>query len=226
MILLFSGGLDSYIAYHFYHKPRTLYFNLHTKYSEREQEAVQYLIPNTIIESCIDFSSREKEITAFVPYRNLHLALLANKYSDVIAIAGVKDDMVNDKNEIVFTEFSVLMSHMMNRKIKVVSPFWDMTKAQVVKWFLSNGGTVLELLNTLSCYSPSVEGTECHSCRACFRKWNALAENGIDVPFYNDELMYEYLVKAVNGQYIQERKLSIIKHVLKKHPEWEWKICE
>lgn len=226
MILLFSGGVDSYIAYHFYGKPRTLYFDLHTKYSDVEKEVVRKLIPNTIVESCVDFSTREQETTAFIPYRNLHLALLANKYSDTIAIAGVKDDMVNDKNELIFTEFSALMSHMMNREIRVISPFWNLTKAQVVKWFLNNGGTEKELLSTISCYTPSEEGTECHECPACFRKWNALAENGIDVPFYNDDLMLEYLVKAVEGRYVPERNDSIIKQVLEKHPEWKKKIME
>lgn len=220
MILLFSGGIDSFVAYHYLGKPETVYFNLHTKYSRKEMTVVKSLIPNTIIEDCINFESREEADTAFVPYRNLHLALLANKYSNTIVIAGLKDDMVNDKNEAVFLQFSRLMSDMMGRNISVTSPFWNMTKADVVKWYLNNGGTKEDLLMTISCYSKE-NVRYCGQCPACFRKWNALQANGVtDLHFYNTELMRKYFEDAVNCKYDRDRNFSIIREVLKVHPEW------
>jgi 7-cyano-7-deazaguanine synthase len=222
MILLFSGGIDSYVAYHFLGKPQTLYFDLNGMYSAKELEVVKFLIPETIVERCISFKDREDPISAYVPYRNLHLALLANKYDDTIVIAGVKDDRVNDKNSKIFIQFSNLMSEMMGRPINVVSPFWDMTKDEVVKWFLSSGGTKEELLCTISCYSPERTELYCGKCPACFRKWCALATNGIyDLDFTNDELMWQYYVDAKEGvKYDPHRNENIITQVLRVRPWW------
>lgn len=222
MILLFSGGIDSYIAYHYLGKPPTLYFNLNTRYSIKEMRVVKRLIPDTIIEKCIDFKDKEDPITAFIPYRNLHLALLANQYSDTIVIAGVKDDRVNDKNEVVFQKFSKLMSDMTNKKIMVMSPFWGSTKEQIVGWYLKNGGIKEALLSTISCYS-SEDILFCGKCPACFRKWCALKANGIDdLIFTNDKLMWNYYDKAVEGSYYDpDRNRNIIEQVLKIHPNWE-----
>lgn len=220
MILLFSGGIDSYVAYHFLKKPQTVYFNLNTLYSQKEESVVRSLIPSTIVEYCIDFQSREEAFTAFVPYRNLHLALLANKYSDTIVIAGLKDDMVNDKNQSIFLQFSRLMTTMMGRTISVVSPFWNMTKVEVVRWFLNNGGTPKELLNTFSCYDPG-ETTYCGRCPACFRKWCALRACGIDdIHFTDKDVMREYFLNAKKGKYDKARNFNIITQVLQIYPEW------
>jgi len=214
MILLFSGGLDSYIAYHLLSKPKTLYFDLRTPYSMKELETVQRLIPNTIIERCLELGNRQQGDNAYIPYRNLHLALLANKYDDTIVIAGLKDDRVNDKNEEVFRKWTALMSDMMGRPIKVVSPFWQQTKEQIVRWFLDNGGTERELKNTISCYSEGYI-KECNWCPACFRKWCALRANNVDVPdFKNRDLMLQYLSHAKEGTfYIPERNETIIRVV-------------
>lgn len=220
MILLFSGGIDSLIAYHYLGKPQTLYFHLNTKYSAKELMVVKKLIPSTIVETCIDFKSREVEGSAFVPYRNLHLALMAAHYSSDIAIAGVRDDKVSDKSEEAFLKFSSIMTYLSDRAITVFSPFWHLTKAEVVKWFLDNGGTKEELLSTISCYSDTTE-KECHACKACFRKWCALRENGIyDFEFNNDPLLWEYFDKAMGGHYEPKRNASIIKQITRIKPHW------
>ena len=222
-ILLFSGGIDSYVAWHYLDRPKTVYFDLNTPYTKNEIEVIQNLIPTTIIEKVIDFSSRQEGDHAFVPYRNLHLALLANKYADTIVIAGLKDDKVNDKNERVFRQFSYLMSDMMERKIVVMSPFWEKTKEQVVSWFLNvYGGHKEDLIQTISCYTPfkSSRGIKnyCGECPACFRKFVALRANGIeDLAFHNYNLMVEYKEKAGAGNvYIPERNKTILR-VLKEY---------
>jgi 7-cyano-7-deazaguanine synthase in queuosine biosynthesis len=221
-ILLFSGGIDSYVAWHYLGKPKTVYFDLNTPYSKAEIEVIKNLIPSTIVEKVIDFSTRQEGEHAFVPYRNLHLALLANKYADTIVIAGLKDDKVSDKNERVFRQFSYLMSDMMGRKIIVISPFWGMTKEDVVRWYIHDYcGNPVDLLNTISCYTPdksTVYRDYCGQCPACFRKFVALKANGIhDLPFFNRELMVEYRDKAITGNfYIPERNQTILK-VLKEY---------
>ncbi len=212
-ILLFSGGIDSYVAWHYLDKPQTVYFDIGSKYSEKEVEFVSALIPSTIIDRSLFLGDTEQEDSAYIPFRNLFFALLGAKYADTIIIAGLKDDMVSDKNEDIFKEFSMLMTTLESRKLKVVSPFWHLTKSQVVKWFMDNvdwSGHML--LNTISCYSGEVY---CGKCPACFRKWCALKDNNIDGLdyFYNNNLLEEYYNAAVAGKYVKERNETILKVV-------------
>lgn len=220
-ILLFSGGIDSYIAYFYLDEPQTVYFNTDIGYSKKEIEAIKELIPDTIIDDSLNLHSREipSSDTAFIPMRNLYLAMLACKYGDEIIIAGLKDDVVNDKNKEIFEEFSAILSKLNEREIKVTSPFWDMTKADIVKWYLENRGEKDNLLKTISCYRPDLVQIGdygkyyCGQCKCCFRKWVALWVNGIKLPFHNTALMNDYRSKAEQNHYIEQRNKNIIKAV-------------
>ena len=46
MVLLFSGGIDSYVAWHYLSKPQTVYFNLKSRYSNKEMKIIRKLIPS------------------------------------------------------------------------------------------------------------------------------------------------------------------------------------
>ena len=212
-VLLFSGGLDSFIAYHYLgNHIKTVYFNTGIKYSDEEERVIRHLIPDTIIDHSLKLKSREIKgsDTAFIPMRNLHLAMLACKYGDEIIIAGLKDDAVNDKNPQIFEKMSAILSELNERKIVVRSPFWEMTKADIVKWYLDGGGNQHDLLKTISCYDPV--GTDyCGKCKCCFRKWVALWVNGIKLEFHNVELVRTYYEKAKLGIYVQQRNENIIR---------------
>ncbi len=218
-VLLFSGGVDSYIAWHYLGKPKTVYFNLKNRYWQNELVAVRTLIPNTIIDNTLDLSDREfKTPNAYIPFRNLLLACQAVKYSDRIVIAGLKDDKVSDKNEKAFKKFSYIMSELEGRKITVTSPFWNITKEEAVHWYLNKELSKDRLMETFSCYTSIFEeghaANYCGMCPACFRKWVAFSRNGIhDLDFYNEELMEEYLQKALSEEYIASRNLAIIKTI-------------
>jgi len=212
MILLFSGGIDSYIAWHYLNKPKTVYFNLNSRYSKKELHYVKNLIPNTIIDNSLDISDKEKGENAYVPFRNLLLAALAVKYSDTIVIAGIKGDNVSDKNPDIFTDMSTILSKMEKRNITITSPFWNMTKNDIIKWFLRNGGSEENLLNTVSCYSNDMK-KYCGSCPSCFRKWVALKYNGINIPYFNNDIMDDYYRRAKNKELIPERNKEIIEVV-------------
>jgi 7-cyano-7-deazaguanine synthase len=216
MILLFSGGVDSYIAWHYLKKPQTVYFNLQTRYSHKELVHVRNLIPSTIIEDCLDMSSREVEETAYVPFRNLHLALLAAHHAETVVIAGLKDDKVSDKNERAFQIMSETMNHLdPGKKFRVVSPFWNKTKEQIIQWYIKTyQGDIDSLKGTLSCYSEELLPF-CGKCAACFRKWCAFRANDIPIPeFTNSVLMKEYYRRAISGiYYIPERNQTIIREL-------------
>lgn len=215
MILCFSGGLDSYIAWHYLEKPQTVYFHLNTPYSLKEIDVIKKLIPSTIIDLSLNLRNRQIGDDAYIPFRNLYISLLASKYGKEIIIAGLKDDLVPDKSPGAFRTMTETMN-VLDKEIgyMVRSPFWERTKSQIVKWFLDHGGDPNLLLQTVSCYSE--EGTNyCASCSSCFRKWNALYENGITLDFFNTKLMDEYWKKARNNFYIPERNKSIINSVEK-----------
>ncbi len=211
MILLFSGGIDSYIAWHYLDKPKTVYFNLRTPYTQKEIKTITGLIPTTIIDHSLDLNCRQIGEKAYIPFRNLYLAMLAAKYSDTIVIAGVKDDDVSDKNEQIFLKFSILLSELENRPIHVISPFWNMTKEEIIAWYLKKY-PAHKLLETVSCYSKE-DTIYCGRCPSCFRKWCALRANNIMFNFHNEPLMKEYYQKALEGHYIPERNALIIKLV-------------
>ena len=123
MILLFSGGIDSYVAWHHLAKPPTVYFNLGTRYSEKEMRVVLNLVPNTIVNHTLKLGHLEQKNNAYIPFRNLHLALHAYQYDSTISICGIKDDNVSDKTPDMFTHFSAIMSQMEGRVVSVTSPF-------------------------------------------------------------------------------------------------------
>lgn len=209
MVLLFSGGIDSFCAYHYLDKPQTVYFDLKTPYTQKEIKVIKKLIPETIIDNSLNLGSRQIGEKAYVPFRNLYLAMLAVKYDDTVVIAGVKDDDVSDKNEPIFEKFSELLSELEGREINVISPFWGMTKEHVIEWYLEEHSPD-DLLKTVSCYS--IEDTNyCGMCPSCFRKWCALKANNINLDFHNKVLMENYYNKALNNHYIPERNELIIK---------------
>jgi len=218
-VVLVSGGIDSFVAYHMlksrgFTDVRPVYFNLGTKYSEKEIGVVKKLYPEVTIDLSMDLADRERGEKAYIPFRNLLLACQAVQYADSVVIAGVKDDVVSDKNEAIFEEFSKLLSAMEGRRITVWSPLWSYTKAEAVEWWLQEcDPSHKELIeDTVSCYSAG-EIEYCGRCPSCFRKWCAFWENGIKYDFYNEELMREYLDAALKGKYIAERNQSIIKCV-------------
>jgi 7-cyano-7-deazaguanine synthase in queuosine biosynthesis len=209
MILLFSGGVDSYIAWHYLNKPKTIYFDLNSAYSQREQKVIKELIPQTEIDACLDLSTREQD-DFYIPFRNLYLAMLACRFSDNIVIVGIKGDDVSDKTPEIFQKFSSILSEMEEKTITIWSPFWHYTKDQIVEWYLYNVGSTYNLLQTISCYNSHEDTNYCGRCTSCFRKWVAFRNNGINITFHSQQILDIYLLKAKEGYYVTERNDSII----------------
>jgi 7-cyano-7-deazaguanine synthase in queuosine biosynthesis len=188
-VLLLSGGVDSIIGLHYLDFPKALYIDLNHKYANKEMASLielEKIIPKMNIEMIEgpDLSQFEVGDKAYIPYRNLMLALLASYSGNKIYLCGVKGDNVEDKNAQAFD----VMSHSMNfirkpsdPKISIESPFWNMTKTDLIKWFIDNYpmGYVLSVLKaSVSCYDDSTLES-CGWCASCFRKWLALEYCGI-----------------------------------------------
>jgi len=208
MILCFSGGLDSLIAWHYLGMPPSIYFTC-SGYAGAELTAIKALNPQCLINSQLNFPPTVTGAKGYIPHRNLIFAAVASSYDPEVVIAGVKDDNVEDKNKTAFELFSGVLSATSKQRVHVTSPFWDMTKAEVVKWFLDHVPDARFMLDiSVSCYNNMAY---CGKCASCFRKANALWLNGIRKKFYDQHMMLEYYSYAVNGKYVSDRNRGIIR---------------
>ena len=152
MILLFSGGLDSYIAYHYLEEPKTLYVDLGHRYADKEKEVVNFLLPWTIIDRRLNLGDWEEE-DANIPMRNAFLVMIAAKYDpNVVLVVQKGETDVPDRTKSFFREMNTLVAQLTSIKFNLSSPFFNVTKTQMVKWYLSAGHSVEKLLKTRSCY--------------------------------------------------------------------------
>lgn len=195
-ILLYSGGLDSYIAWHYLGHPQTVFFDIGHKYAAMEKRYVKKNAPKTIVDESMQLGDIEDSEfhahgVAYIPYRNLLLiTLAAAKYSDNIFIGGVRDDSIRDNNVEFFRDLSFMLCKIAGRPIKVSSPFLpEMGKNDIVEWYKSNVGSLESLHSaTFSCYSGG-QAHACGKCGACFRKWLALYSAGHDIGYKNVDQM-------------------------------------
>lgn len=173
MILLVSGGLDSYITWHYLDKPRVLFVDYGQPYIHIEQEAINKLYNNYEFIK-LEGIPRLRTNKIFVPARNLMLATLAMRYSNDIALGGVKDEKCKDKSPKAFKIMSTVLTSFNDKETQIFSPVWHLTKAECVKYYIDNHNPE-NLKNTVSCYSTEI----CNNCESCFRRFVALAHNGI-----------------------------------------------
>ena len=217
--LLFSGGVDSFCAYRFLQSRYSeedeemdlLYFDLRTPYTKKEIEFVKKETDGKII-ICDDLrflGGLQEGPKAFVPYRNIFLSMYCAALGyKRIWIAGVKDDQVVDKSDVAFRDFSAFFTRYGDGEVIVDSPFWELTKAQVVEMMLEEDlVTPEELLATVACYS-SRPVNYCGNCNCCFRKFIALRVNGIALEFDNWPMIQSYYDACKAGKYDEDRAES------------------
>jgi hypothetical protein len=199
--------MDSVIAWYYLGQPDCIYFDTGTVYAGKEYHAILNLGIPCEVDKSLDFS---RNSGIYIPHRNLLFASRASQYGQNVIIAGLKDDMVEDKTEWAFDVMSYCLTAIGRETILVSSPFWEMTKSDICRWFLNNVPFAENILRkSISCYNGSGIAA-CNHCESCFRKACALFDNGISVPFFNDKMIHEYQAKAVHGHYDPERNKSII----------------
>jgi len=203
MLLLFSGGLDSYIAWNYLGRPDTIYFDIGHRYCAYELEKVKFFAPKTIINTSLRLAEHEKK-DADIPMRNAFLLMLSSYYDSELVLVVQRGEMtIPDRSPKFFYEFQMWLSFLNNRPITITSPFFDMTKTQMVRWYIETGLSTEDLLYTRSCYSTGE--LPCGACSACFRRWVALTNNGLSEDYKNDILQYKeiprYIKEMKEGKY-------------------------
>jgi 7-cyano-7-deazaguanine synthase in queuosine biosynthesis len=221
-MILFSGGLDSFIAYYYLNRPRGLFINLKHKYVDREWKTVQKLAPLMEMDLIIDdqtFDLNKFEMEdSIIPLRNVYFALLATNYdARSIYMIGVYGDWTHDKNPEAFSKMSDFLTHFCGKPIKVDSPFWDMTKTDMVQWYKEQNLPIDLLLETYSCFLG--EDKHCGHCPSCFRRWIAFYNNDIEETYLNHPLDWEmiptYFERMIQGRYPVKRKHEFTRALLK-----------
>lgn len=234
-ILCFSGGVDSVIAWHYLDKPQCIYSLLNHRYQEKEFESIMRLkrvISNLSINFIEgpDMKDHEYGDLAYISHRNLQLALNASHYGNKIYICGISGDKVEDKTLEAFNVMTFVMNFIQKpteSKIKITSPFWQMTKTDIIKWFLDNypQDYVYKVLKTsVSCYDSSILFS-CGRCASCFRKWIALEAAGIkSYDWFTKDIrkwkgIKEYKDRIKKGHYNIKRS-NETREVLEKYNLW------
>lgn len=228
-VLLFSGGVDSYIAWHYLGQPNILHVNMGTAFCELEQRANYFLVgEENRKEINMKFLSEYEKDDAEIPARNLYLALRAASegYSKIWMVFQKDETSIPDRTKVFCEKTGELLSMLFQREIIIDSPFWNMDKEEMVRWYIENQFDVEELKKTFSCYNPLSTGDPCANCPACFRKFVALSLNGVTEAWYRrlvgSDIVSEYKARAEYGKIYSEMRNKKTLEAIKWLEEQEW----
>lgn len=193
-VLLYSGGMDSWLMSKLWKPDIKLYVDMKTRYSENELARIRKEPDVQVVEFPLGQWERED---AIIPLRNLYLAMVACNVTgseDVeILIGATAGDRVLDKSPEFVNKATDLLSYLYTpqhwipegKKVKVCIDYKQYTKTDLLKMFKKQGGDLEEAFTrSFSCYNP-VDGHECWHCKPCFRKFTAFSEAGYE---FSDEV--------------------------------------
>lgn len=199
-VLLYSGGMDSFITAHAYPNAILLYIDTGARYAAKELKHIDRTMPHRAvhIDRRLSLVDVERE-DLIVPARNLLLVTIATYYGNDILLAATAGDTSTDKDAEFAAMASEVLTHVYNShhfpdygSVTVRLPYKDMSKGQMVSEYLRTGGFADLVASTVSCYHPTL--LHCGLCKACIRKWVALKYNGIHnlVPWAEDPSTYDW----------------------------------
>ena len=215
-VLLYSGGMDSWLIDKLWKPDIRLYVDMNTRYSKEEMKR---LPDDTIIER-LDLSKWERE-DKIIPLRNMYLIGIATNYGDEICLGATAGDRVLDKSPVFAELYEDLLGYLYQkqhwtekRTIKINLDYKAYTKTELLKQYIAQGGNISEAFSSsFSCYAP-VDGHECWN-----RKFIAFALNGY--PFSMDVIgrnisyiKHEILPLIESGEYGRKREEEEIRQVL------------
>lgn len=175
-VLLYSGGLDSWLISQVWEPDLLLYVDMGTEYSSCELERLPANV--RVVEFPLAQYSLENSI---IPLRNLYLfAVAANEtnFDDVeICLGALNGDRINDKSEEFANKLNDLFDYLYQpqisqpgRKVRAVMPYKGYSKTELLQEYLDKGGNIVTAwYESFSCYHP-IDDEPCLNCKACFRK--------------------------------------------------------
>lgn len=235
-LLLFSGGIDSLVGYFYLNRPSCLYVALRHRYMLKEYRAVsriQFRLGNDLtISKNLDLKDSEK-FDSTIPLRNALLLSIASEFivnkDDydkyyIYLIVQKGEVSIPDRKPEFFEEISKFLSFLWEKEVVCTSPFFEMTKSDVIKWYLDNVGNIDLLKETVGCFSEGYGN--CGLCQSCLRRAVSLYYNNIECLdwFVNDvrknPFIPEYINKMKKGLYDEQRT----KETLSVFEKWGYKV--
>lgn len=204
-VLLYSGGMDSYVLYRTINFDNIIYFDIGTADSKKEME----LLPQGAKIIKLPLSSLELE-NKIIPWRNAFFVLYAASYGDKIYLGATKGDTTKDKDYVFKSSMETILRYFAldadkvpieNPTYEVMIPFKSLTKSEIVRCGLEHGITKKEFRTaTRSCYRA--ENKECGKCRSCLRK--AVAYQLNDIRWNDLFIEYPFSLKVDEKQLSRE----------------------
>lgn len=198
-VLLYSGGLDSWLINKLWKPDLRLYVNINGDYSREEIRR----LPKDV--EVLDFPllGKYEMDNKFVPMRNLYFLMLASNYGDEICLGATAGDWGNmDKTPVFLDNAEEIINYLLSdkkvkRKISICRDFINTPKSKLIEQYLSNGGNIETLkTKTFSCYTP-IRGEACLSCYPCFRKFALLLAYGAAYEKEERIKMWNYVKKYI-----------------------------
>lgn len=198
-VLLYSGGLDSWLIDKLWKPDVKVYVDIHGGYNEAEIAR----LPDDVV--VVDFSllGQFEMSNRFVPMRNLYFLMIGSHYGDTVCLGATAGDWGNkDKTPEFLEETEHILKELWDDKkcrknISVEKSFVTRYKTELLREYLTRGGTIAKVKEeTFSCYTP-IGGEECYSCYPCFRKFAILCANGYQYPEETERKMWEYVKRNI-----------------------------
>lgn len=186
--LLFSGGLDSVVAYHHARSLATPVLCVHVDLGDpHERDVVRACGKAGMPLRQVDLRHLGKawpRVGHVLPGRNMLLASIGALYGGEVWLAALETEMHpytnRDKSHEFFLQASATLTYNLRpmRDVTVVTtPFMHRSKAEVVKLGLELG-IEAEMRASRSCYDVSAD-LPCGQCLACVHRWVAMSLNGL-----------------------------------------------
>ena len=198
-VLLYSGGMDSWLIDKLWEPDIRLYINIHGAYSDQEVAR----LPEGVTIADFPLLGQFEQPDMFVPLRNLYFLMIASHYGDSLCLGATKGDGSKDKSLGFLASMEEALGYYwddkkVNKTIAVEKRFARLSKGDLVREYIKRGGDIERVrAETFSCYTP-IDGRECGACYPCFRKYAALHTNGLEYPLVYERRMWEF----VKGQVI------------------------
>ena len=208
-VLLYSGGMDSWLISKIWKPDIKLYVDMNTRYSKDE---MKHLSNDVIIEK-LDLSKWERG-DKIIPLRNLYLVMMATNYGDIICLGATAGDRVLDKSYVFADKASNILSYLYSkqhwtegRKIKIDLSYKDKSKRELLNLYFRQGGSLTEAWEkSFSCYNPN-DGKPCFSCKPCFRKAAAFYGCMVDNSLNPETIFNQAMIKSLH-EYIKRNVIS------------------
>lgn len=220
-VLLYSGGMDSFIANWILKPDVLLYIKVGSKYEDKELKFVRRFIKDfdlsrKYFEIDLSFLRGFEMENAHIPLRNLFFIEVASLFGDIVYLNALKGETSKDKSKRFRKMTQSLINYCLDdvlgletqKKVKIEFPFKNLTKTKLLKKYLESVDYkyLTSTLNlryylkqyTVSCYSDLDDS--CGWCMSCYRRWVAEINNDIYSKRYSKN-PYDYYEQVLKPQF-------------------------